>query len=176
MPNGWLMLSAAERVILLLRTFYEAREWWDSRSSGDGVKLMPSVWHEGSYPELEARLAELRDSRERPLWFHATRRYRDGESVTLEVTVIRTVRGPSFVLPQCCELVAGGAQLQERTARVKCYRWRSDVDQARADEGIATLIDRMYQGRRDRIVVPDVFYRRALGLSPRDEMRAEIAA
>ena len=166
------MLTASERVVLLLRTFYEAREYWDPRSSGDGVRLMPSVWHEGSYPELEARLAELRDSAERPLWFHVTRRYRDGESVSVEVPVIRTVRGPSFVLPACCELLAGAVNLSDRLTRVRCYRWRSDVDQALADVAIATLIDRMYRGRRDRIVVPDVYYRRALGLPPREEVAA----
>jgi hypothetical protein len=170
------VLTAQERVILLLRTFYEAREYWDPRSAGDGPRLMPSVWHEGSYLELEARLSELRDSRERPLWFHATRRYRDGEQVTVEVPVIRSLRGPTFVLPPCCELIAGAVKLSESKTAVRCYRWRSDVDQALADEATQLLTDRMYRGRRDRIVVPDVFYRRALGLPPRDESRLEMVA
>lgn len=170
------MLSAEQRVVLLLRTFYEAREYWDSRSGGDGPKLMPSVWSEGSYPELEHHLAELRDGRERPLWFHVTRRYRDGDQISIEVPVLRSLRGPTFVLPAHCELVAGAVKLTEKVTRVKCYRWRSNVDQALADLGILTLIDRMYDGRRDRIVVPDVFYRRALGLPPRDGNRLEFAA
>jgi hypothetical protein len=163
-------VTASDRVVLLLRTFYEAREYWDPRSAGDGPRLMPSVWHEGSYPELEFRLAELRDGPRRKLWFHVTRRYRDGEWVTIDVPVIRTLRGPSFVLPPCCESVVGGASLSDRVSRVKCYRWRSDVDQATADRGIEVLVESMYEGERERIQVPDVFYRRALGLPPREEI------
>jgi len=170
------VLTASERVVLLLRTFYEAREWWDLRSGGNGVRLMPSVWHEGSYPELEFRLAELRDGRGRPLWFHSTRRYRDGEWVTLDVPVVRTRKGPSFTLPACCESVVGAASLSDRVSRVKCYRWRSDVNQATADHAIGVLVELMYGGRRERIQVPDVFYRRALGLPPRDETPVGIAA
>jgi hypothetical protein len=164
------VLSAEERVILLLRTFYEAREYWDGRAAGEGVKLMPSVWHEGSYPELEDRLIELRDGRGRALWFHATRRYRDGEWVTLRVPVARTLRGPVLQLPPHCELAVGAADISEREVTVKCYRWRSDVKQATADLGIDTLVKRMYKGRRDRIIVPDAFFRRALGLPPREEI------
>jgi len=163
-------VTAQERVVLLLRTFYEARESYGAGSVGDGVRLMPSVWHEGSYPELEFRLAELRDGRGRRLWFHSTRRYRDGEWVTLDVPVVRTRRGPSFTLPPCCESVVGAASLSDRVSRVKCYRWRSDVDQATADHAIGVLIEMMYDGSRERIQVPEVFYRRALGLPAREEI------
>jgi hypothetical protein len=163
------LLTAAERVVLLLRTFYEAREYWDARSGGDGPQLMPSVWREGSYIELERRLADLRDGADRQLWFHATRRYRDGEIVSLEVPVRRTVRGPTFTLPPCCELVAGAVKLSDERTLVRCYRWRSDVDEALAAGGVLLLTELMYDGRRDKIVVPDVFHRRALGLPPKDE-------
>jgi hypothetical protein len=163
------VLSAEERIRLLCRTFYEAREAWDSRSNGDGVKLMPSLWNEGSYLELELQLAELRDSPNRSLWFHTTRRYRDGEIVTVQVPVHRSARGPSFALPACCELEAGAVSVAERVANVRVYRWRSDVDQYLADLGIDTLAKRMFRGRRDRIVIPDFYYRRALGLPWKDD-------
>ena len=165
-------LLAEDRVILLLRTYYEAREHWDSRSNGSGPRLMPKTWHEGSYDELERQLALLRDGADRALWFHCTRRYRDGEHVHIIVAVQRSIRGPRYVLPESCELVAGAANVSERLASVKVYRWVKDVDQFLADLGVATLVNRMFRGRRDRIVVPDFFLRRALGLPPRDEIAA----
>jgi hypothetical protein len=137
---------------------------------------MPSVWHEGSYAELERRLCELRDGPDRPLWFHVTRRHRDGEIVTLEVPVIRTLRGPSFHLPPCCELIAGAVKLSDQRTSVRCYRWRSDVNEELATAAIQLLTWIMYSGRRDRIVVPDVFYRRALGLPSKDATHLETAA
>jgi|SRR5215471_17916096 len=158
------MLETPQRVILLLRTYYEAREAWDGRSAGDGVRLMPAAWNEGSYVELDRQLAELRDGHGRSLWFHTTRRYRDGEIVTVNVPVHRTLRGPVFALPDCCELEAGAVGLSDKLASVRVYRWRSDVDQAKADLGIDTLVKRMYRGRREKIVLPDLYYRRALGL------------
>jgi len=165
-------MTAEQRVILLLRTYYEAREGWDSRSSGGGVRLMPSAWHEGSYVELERCLADLRDGENRPLWFHTTRRYRDGEHVSLQVPVHRTRLGPSFVLPACCELEAGASNVTDRYASVKVYRWRSDVRDGLAEAGVQHLTASMFQGRHWRITVPDVFYRRAVGLPLRDEIAA----
>jgi hypothetical protein len=155
-------------VISLLRTYYEAREAWDGRANGAGVKLMPRLWQEGSYAELERCLSELRDSPERRFWFHATRRYRDGSIVTLVVPVQRSLRGPHYLLPSHCELEAGAVNVSERYASVRVYRWFHEVDQVLADEGVERLVGLMYDGARERIVIPDFYYRRALGLPSRD--------
>ena len=57
------------RVVGPLLTMRDVAEAWDARSGGGGVKLMPSMWHEGSYAELERVLHLLRD-REWVLWWH----------------------------------------------------------------------------------------------------------
>ena len=42
-------MTAAQRVIWLLRTYYDAREAWDTRANGGGgVLLMPSDYLAGS--------------------------------------------------------------------------------------------------------------------------------
>ena len=102
-------LSAQQRVIELLRTLAEARVDRTGRADGNGVLLMPSMWNEGSYAELEARLIDLRY--ERSLWWHVCHRYRFGTTRIILAPVIRRIRygqrEPTVSLPKRCELVAG---------------------------------------------------------------------
>jgi hypothetical protein len=97
---------------------------------------MPSAYHEGSYAELERCLIDVRDKGHRREWWHATGRYRLGESRLLTVPIRRLRSGPRPVLPPRAELVAwAGPITGEKTARVRVYLWAESVDQVLADEG-----------------------------------------
>jgi hypothetical protein len=162
-------LPPVQRVIWLLRSFYDVRETWTGKAGDGGVGLMPKEWHEGSYAELERCCALLRDSPNRPLWFHATRRYRDGEHRTVLVHFRRGAKGPVFYLPDRCELESAGGSIEdEYRAKVRVYQWAQDVDQKVADRGVSAIAQLMYQGDTRKIQLPDVVYRLALGLPLRD--------
>lgn len=155
-------LSAEERVIELLRTLAEAREAWDGRADGEGVLLMPSMWREGSYAELEARLIDLR-SEQRPLWWHVCHRYRFGETRVIMASVIRRRAGATFALPPRTELVAGGPSVGSKHALCRVYQWSDRVRPEVVVEGIDTLTASMYAGRFERIWLPAVVYDRMMG-------------
>jgi hypothetical protein len=152
------MSAAGERVEWLLRTLYDAREAWDGRADGDGFSgvllLMPSDYTRGSYQELERCLVDMRDNGRRRLWWHATRRYRDGERKAIDVPVRRTQRGAVPILPRNCELVGGGVLSGQKRATVLVRRWPDTVRVELADAGVELLVATMYGGRRERIVLP----------------------
>jgi hypothetical protein len=176
-------LTAQHRVIWLIRTRNDAREEWDGRSDGGGVKLMPSAYHEGSYVELERVEALMRDAAH-SAWWHVMQRYRFGTSQTLELPVRAKPRRFGLIgeaydrlghdlyhLPAHCELAVGQVVSGKKTARVRVYRWDPAVDMTKVRSGVRWLTQAMYDGRRSRIVVPDELYRRLVGLPPRDEKR-----
>lgn len=88
-----------ERILLLLRSYRDARETLQSGDSGgvsgehgDRLLLMPNVWRRGSYGELEVCLAELRVKSPRA-FRHLRDRYLNGERVKLYRAYKRTGRG-----------------------------------------------------------------------------------
>jgi len=157
------MSAAAERVTWLLRTYYDAREGYGTESTGQGVRLMPSDYHRGSYPELERCLIEMRDNRHRREWWHATRRYRDTRRVIIEVAVRRNRHGAVPVLPPHCELAGGAVFSGAKHARVLVRRWAEDVRPELAEAGVRRLVETMYGGRRERIVLPPAVAEVAFG-------------
>jgi hypothetical protein len=190
--------SAAERrVELLLRTLDEARVDYDPRAPGEGgPAVMPTIWNEGSYAELERCLLLMREggedllldptsglgsfgrggfavtvmrSPERQLWWHLSSRYRWGEHRVLLVRVQRRRQGAHFLMPACSELVAGGPSAGSKKALVRAYCWSEHVDQGLADEGVRYLTTLMHHGRKEKIRLPDVLLRRWLGLPVEDD-------
>jgi hypothetical protein len=160
------VLAAEERVELLLRTYEEARVSYGVGSTGQGVRLMPSMWHEGSYSELERSLLALRESARRPLWWHACQRFRWGTEHVVVLPVKRNRLGAEFLLPRDCnfEVIAGGPAVGSKHAVARIYRWTEAVDVGKAIEGVAALTALMFGGRSDRIQLPQLILRRRLGL------------
>lgn len=149
---------------MLLSTMEEAATGWDDRSSGGGGKVMPSIWHEGSYVELERALGEMRDEggETRRRWWHVCYRYRFGWQVRTMVRVVRTATGPQLVLPDRSELIVGASVIGEGWCRVLLYRWDERVKQEVADAGVHELRERMYGGDVEKIHLPKVFLQKAL--------------
>jgi hypothetical protein len=157
-------VKAEARVALLLRTLDDARVAWEANAAGGGALLMPSTYHQGSYRELERSLIDMRDNGHRREWWHATGRYRLGESRLLTVPIRRLRSGPRPVLPERSELVAWAGPISgEKTARVRVYVWHEDVDQALADEGVRLLVKTMYGGDAGRIQVPRAIWEAVVG-------------
>lgn len=197
-------LEPQDRVALLLRTLDEARVAWDARSSGGGASLMPTMYGEGSYAELERCLILMREGGEdvlldpatgkatlgdggfvvsvmrapqRRLWWHVCQRYRWGVERVLLVHVRKRAGTFDYLMPPNTELVAGGAAVGESRARVRAYCWSEDVDDWLVAKGLEVLTSLMHGGRSEQIWLPDSLFRRALGLPPRDEIeQSELAA
>ena len=159
-------------MVELLRTLTEARIAYSYESTGDGVRLMPSMYSEGSYAELESRLRDLRESRRRQLWWHISQRYRFGVERLIVCPVVRRRTGPEFCLPPHCELVAGGPAIGARAAYCRVYRWRAEVNLELVAQGVSVLTRSMFGGESQRIVLPQVVLRRVLGMP---EPEAEVA-
>lgn len=163
---------------------------WDARSSGGGALLMPSLWHEGSYVELERCLMLMRDGGPDTLldpatgratfghfgwpvtilrpplrrqWWHLSARYRWGTTRTITVPLRRTRLGPEMILPKRCELIAGGAVIGTKQARARVYEWSVDVDEQEAARGVGTLVSLMFGGRSSQIQLPVSLLERELG-------------
>jgi len=191
------ILSARDRVIELLRTLDEARVTYDSRNRGGGASMMPTLYNEGSYRELEDCLALMRDGGEhvlvdpssgrrtfgptgfevqvmrpaqRRFWWHVCTRHRWGDQRVLLVTVERNRLGPRFLMPGYSELIAGGPVSGSNKARVRAYCWSEFVDEALVEEGIRELVRLMHGGRHDRITLPRLLLRRKLGLPIEDDI------
>lgn len=160
-------LTAADRVTWLLKTLNDARHDYGEPSTGDGVRLMPSTYHQGSYAELEHCLTRMHLEQHTNHW-HTSSRYRWGETQTITVPVRQLRKGPELQLPPHCELVSGQATIGHNHARVRVYRWDPRVDQHRVNAGIRWLTKTMHGGHRNRIVLPDALYRKALNLPPRE--------
>lgn len=140
--------------MLLLRTLADALVDWQPSADGSGVTFMPSMYHEGSYAELERALAEMRESGHRPQWWHVCHRYRWGVEQWLVAPVTRTQTGQIIHLPANTELVASGPAVGPKHALVRVYRWHDRVRPVLVAEGVEWLVLNMYQGDYGRINLP----------------------
>lgn len=150
-------IPPTRRVEVLLATSAVAREAWHRGSGGGGVTLMPSLWHEGSYAELERVLGEVRDGDRRQLWWHLTHRYLFGSEVVMFVRTDRRKGNVRYHLPPCTQLLAGGARVGENMSKVRVYRWDHRVRPELVEEGLELVAGLMYDGDTGRIVVPREF-------------------
>lgn len=159
-------VTADYKVTVLLRTMEEAKIAWDDRSGGDGPgRVMPSMWHEGSYVELESRLKEMRDlgGESRRLWWHVSYRYRFGIHRSVLVKITKTPRGPVLMLPPRSELIVAGEVIGDGWVKAILYQWDERVKEELAEEGVKRLVKIMYEGNREQLHIPRVFLDRALG-------------
>jgi hypothetical protein len=165
-------LTPKQTLIELLRTLDDARSAWESGSKGDGVVLMPAVYQEGSYAELERRLAQMRESAHRPLWWHVSHRHRWGIERRREVPVRRTRMGPEPQLEPNCELLGIG-EVSGKLMLVNVYEWSPSVDEAQVNRGLAHLLTVMHGGEAWMMHLPLVYMYRALGMPPPEERSSE---
>lgn len=147
--------AVERRVIQLLRTYTDALHDWDGGSNGDGVKLMPSMWNEGSYDELENALRKMRDGgpRDRQQWWHVSARYFWTDQKTVSVPVRRSRLGPLAVAPRHAEIDVI-IEMSYASARVRVTTWSAEVSMDLVRQGVARLADLMYDGDVGRVVVP----------------------
>ena len=157
-------LTHRQTLIELLRTHHDARTAWDTRSGGGGALLMPSLYHEGSYAELERRLADMRDDQlYRQRWWHLSHRYRWGIVRRDTVPCRRTRRGPIPRLRPHTELVSAGPIHGQRMSCL-VYEWRPDVQPHQVELALDHLLATMHGGLSYRIMLPPEVFQRALGL------------
>ena len=157
-------LTHQQRLIELLRTLQDASVAWDPRASGGGPTLMPTMWHQGSYAELEHQLIRLRDNpATRTAWWHTSQRYRWGTTRKTTVPIRRTRQGPVPRLPANTELVSAG-QINGHHQAVVLYQWRHDVDNHQVNHGLDLLLQRMHNGQPHHIRIPHDIYCQAAGI------------
>lgn len=158
------LLSTKDLVVELIKTLADAEQGFNPGDGNGGVRLMPSLYWEGSYAELERCLDEMRDSAQwRQAWWHLTQRYLTGKVCTLDVSYRRTAKGPYPQIPGRTELLFVEAVLDSRLMRVRVYRWDERVAEDWVDQGLDRLLATMYGGDRQRIQLPIEFLYRALG-------------
>lgn len=148
-------VNVGQRVELLLRSYNDALHAWDPGSGGDGVRMMPSMWNEGSYVELERVLRQLREGppRERQLWWHVSARYLwTGERIGA-VMVKRSRLGPVAIPPRNSE-IAVIIEMGHASARARLVTWSELVNDALVREGVQEIARRMFDGDVGRVVVP----------------------
>lgn len=158
-------LRPADLVVELLRTLVEAREGFNP-GNGDGVRQMPTLYHEGSYAELELRLSEMRDNGRYVEWWHVSHRWRLESFVPrrkLLVNYLRTKKGIQPLLPPRCELAIVGDVVDRRSMIVFCYVWSERVDPEIANDGVRTLVELMHDGDTTKLALPLPFLHRAIG-------------
>lgn len=161
----------SDLVVELLRTLDEALVDFAPGAEGGGVRLMPSTYTQGSYPELERRLREMRDSqRWRREWWHTSSRYLWGSYRWLKVPYRKTAKGPQPWIPDYAEERIQGDVVQvrrnghiENYMWVKCYVWSDQASLSLAREGVSRLVATMYQGDTTRLRLPKPFLDRWLG-------------
>lgn len=163
--------TPAELVVELLTTLEEALYDTASWTDGTGVRMMPGTYSLHSYPELEARMREMRDGDMRPQWWHVSSRYLWGKMTWLRVPYRRTVKGNMPLLPgRTEELIQGPiTRLElpggvEHTMWVKCYVWGAEVNPLAVSEGVDYLVTHMYEGDTTKLSLPDPFLWRMLGI------------
>jgi hypothetical protein len=157
-------LTHTQRLIELIRTLHDAQTTWNPQSNGDGPRLMPTMWTQGSYAELEHQLRNLRDNPEtRTAWWHTSHRYRWGTTRKTTVPIRRTRQGPVPRLPANTELVSAGT-IDGHHQHVVVYQWRLDVNQAHVNNGIDVLLERMHNGQPHMIRIPHDIYCHAAGI------------
>lgn len=115
---------------------------------------MPSMYHEGSYAELEAQMRRMREfAATRLPWLHMNARYRWGRKRWAKVHVERRNNNPSYRLPERTELLLVAEHTASK-ARVMLYEWPDFVDEKQVEIGIMLLRKLMYAGDVGRIVIP----------------------
>lgn len=149
------MRAVERRVVALLESYNDALHDWNGGASGDGVRLMPSMWNEGSYAELENALRKMRDGspKTRQQWWHVSARYLWTEEVVADVEVRRSRLGPVAVPPPYAE-IAVVLEMSHSRARARLATWSRDVRDELVHEGVTSLADLMYGGDVGRVVVP----------------------
>ena len=159
-------LTHRQVLIELLRTHNDARTAWDTRAGGGGPVLMPSPYHEGSYQELEHRLAQMRDDpMYRRRWWHLSQRYRWGITHREVVPCRRTRQGPVPRLRAHTELVSQGEVHGQRMACI-VYEWCPEVNPYYVEQALDRLLATMHGGRAYRIRLPLAEFQRAIGVAP----------
>lgn len=152
-----------QRIVMLLCSYHDALHAWDDRASGGGAKLMPSMWREGSYRELERQLRRMRDSRtgSRRLWWHVSARYLWTQTQVRNVHLRRTSKGPVPVPPAHTEIEAI-LETTGKSARVKLATWDPQVDMVLVTQGVSWLANNMYGGDHSQVVVPHEIWTKGL--------------
>ena len=157
-------LSPKDLVIELIKTLGEAESSYNPGNGDGGPLLMPTLYSEGSYAELERRLDEMRDSEQwHSVWWHVTQRYLVGTVASADVSYRRTIQGPHPNLPGRSELLFVESVLGNKLMRIRLYRWDSRVEDAYVEAGLSRLLATMYGGETERIHLPLEFLYRALG-------------
>jgi hypothetical protein len=144
------------RVVVLLRTLNDARQAWDVRSGGDGVLLMPSMYREGSYVELERVLRVMRDSTGhdvRQMWWNVSARFIWVQRRLVTVHVSRSRKGPVPQVPPFSELETV-VDLQGNEARIRLSCWNDRVADELVERGVSWIADSMFDGDPGRVVLP----------------------
>jgi hypothetical protein len=152
------------RITQLLRTLNDARNGWDTRSNGGGPKLMPRMYHQGSYAELESAMHQLRDTNRR-LWWHTANRYLWTTPRIATITVHRTRQGPMPHPPPHTE-VDLVLRMGNRTATARLNTWAPTTNPELTQQGIAALAELMYRGDTSRITLPPDLLAPGLQRSP----------
>jgi len=156
----------------LLRTLDEAIHDKVTWGEAGGVRVMPGTYSLHSYPELEARMRDMRDGLMRPQWWHVSSRYLWGNTQWVRVPYRRTLRGPTPQLPPRAEeriqgeteriLLPGG--VVEHVMWVKCYAWSDAVIPEFVNQGVDVLVETMHGGDTSKLLLPKPFLYRMLGL------------
>jgi len=148
-------MNVQQRVEMLLRSYNDALHAWDPGSGGDGVRLMPSMWNEGSYVELERVLRDLREGppRERQLWWHVSARFLWTSERIGAVMVKRSRLGPVAIPPRYAE-IAVIIEMGHASARARLVTWSAAVRDDLVREGVEEIARRMYGGDFGRVIVP----------------------
>ena len=158
-------ITPTQLVIALLRTLTDVQQSWDPRSGGDGARLMPRAYHEGSYQELERCLRHMRHHH-RPMWWHVSHRYRWGIERWAIIGYHRTRQGPIPHPPnRHSEVVIVGGTLPRHTMRAKLYEWDPDVDPDTVDQGVRWIVSSMHRGNTGRIKVPAELLAHLMGVA-----------
>jgi hypothetical protein len=128
-----------QKLILLLQTLEDAQTSWHTGTGNGGPQLMPSAYHQGSYPELEAALRTMRDNpTTRPWWWPLNQRYRWGTLHRTKLTYRRTIKGPRPQLPPNTELINTGTT-NGQTMQATIYRWTPTVDHPTVSQALDHL-------------------------------------
>lgn len=151
-------------MVELIKTLAEAESSYNPGNGDGGPLLMPTLYSEGSYAELERRLDDMRDSSQwYRAWWHLTQRYLVGTVASADVTYRRTIKGPHPNIPGRSELLFIESVLGNKLMRIRVYRWDSRVENGLVEVGLARLLATMYEGETQKIQLPLEFLYRALG-------------
>jgi len=153
-------------VVELLRTLVEAENAWHSGSSGGGVRLLPSIYNEGSYAELERCLDTMRDGAQRREWWHVSSRYLWGKEHDQLLRYRRTTKGPIPELPPRSELLISIEVQPKSLMLTRLYTWSDRVEHQLVEQGLDHLLAMMYNGDTQRITLPRELLYLALGKEP----------